>query len=71
MKIGFLIANRANWARCKTVIKSLAKSPDVAVVVFACSGFVLSSIVVTLGTAKPSGVVYNLWPSTLLRFKLP
>ena len=41
MKIGFLLANRANWARCKTVIKSLADSPDVSVVVFACSGFVL------------------------------
>ena len=41
MKIGFLLANRANWARCKTVIKSLATSPDVSVIVFACSGFVL------------------------------
>ena len=41
MKIGFLLANRANWARSKTVIKSLTMSPQVSVVVFACSGFIL------------------------------
>ncbi|GAA3910735.1 UDP-N-acetylglucosamine 2-epimerase [Litoribacillus peritrichatus] len=40
-KVGILMANRANWARSKTVIEHLALNTDIELHAFCCSSFLL------------------------------